>query len=76
MRLLLVLTIASAFLIVTVVTVSIGFGALIAARFVLPAADRLDARLGRPVRWEPLATRSTAASDTTDAPSAGAAIGS
>jgi hypothetical protein len=74
--LLLVLTIASTFLIVTVVTVSIGFGALIAARFVLPAADRLDARLGRPVRWEPLATRSTAASDTTDAPSAGAAIGS
>ena len=80
---LLVLTIASAFLIVTLVTVSIAFGALIATRFVLPAADRLDARLGRPVDLVSLETRSTppndetgAPSTATDTPSAGAAAGS
>ena len=80
---LLVLTIASAFLIVTLVTVSIAFGALIATRFVLPAADRLDARLGRPVDLASLETRSTppndetgAPSTATDTPSAGAAAGS
>ena len=73
---LLVLTVASAFLIVTLVTVSIAFGALIATRFVLPAADRLDARLGRPVTWEPDALRSTPSTDVSDTPSAGAALGS
>jgi hypothetical protein len=73
---LLVLTIASAFLIVTLVTVSMALGALIATRFVLPAADRLDARLGRPVTWEPLASRPEPTSDGRDPSSAGAALGS
>jgi uncharacterized membrane protein YesL len=35
--------------IVALVTVSVAFSALIASRFVLPAADRLEATLGRPL---------------------------
>jgi len=43
---LLVLLVASAVAIVALLTVSLAIAALIASRFVLPAADRLDARLG------------------------------
>jgi len=44
--LLLVLLFASTVAIVAVLTISVAIAALIAARFILPAADRLDARLG------------------------------
>ncbi len=71
-----VLTIASRVLIVTLVTVSMALGTLIATRIVVPAADRLDARLGRPVSWEPVASPPEPTMDGSDASSAGAAVGS
>ncbi|HXI80367.1 MAG TPA: hypothetical protein VNM34_06060, partial [Verrucomicrobiae bacterium] len=40
-----VLLLASAIAIVALVMVSLAFAALVAARFVLPAADRFEARL-------------------------------
>jgi hypothetical protein len=40
-----VLVVVSTVAVVALVTVSIAFGALVAARYVLPAADRLEARL-------------------------------
>ncbi len=36
----------SSLAVVVVLSVAIGFGALIACHYVLPAADRFDARLG------------------------------
>lgn len=39
----------SAAAIVALVTISVSFAALVASQFTLPAADRLDARLGRPI---------------------------
>jgi hypothetical protein len=44
--LLAVLIVVSTVAFVALMTVSVAFGALVAARFVLPAADRLEARLG------------------------------
>ena len=72
---LLVLTMVSTFLIVTLVTASIALGASIAARFVLPAAGRHDARLGRPVTWLPFASRAESTTDRSGT-SAGAVLGS
>jgi hypothetical protein len=46
-----VLIVVSAVAVVALVTVSVAFAALVATRYVLPAADRLEARLGgRPLR--------------------------
>jgi hypothetical protein len=40
------LVVVSTVAVIALVTVSVAFGALVAARYVLPAADRLEARLG------------------------------
>jgi hypothetical protein len=40
-----VLVVVSTVAVIALVTVSVGFGALVASRYVLPAADRLEARL-------------------------------
>ena len=44
--LLVILLAISTVIVAAVLTVSIGFSALVACRYVLPAADRLEARLG------------------------------
>jgi hypothetical protein len=54
--LLAVFLVASAIAIVALVTVSVAFAALVAARYVLPAADRLEARLARRLEPDPQAT--------------------
>ena len=49
-----VLVVVSTVAVVALVTISIAFGALFAARYVLPAADRLEARLvATPLRTRP-----------------------
>ena len=55
-----VLVVVSTVAVVALVTISIAFGALLAARYVLPAADRLEARLAA----SPLRTRPTPAGPT------------
>ena len=53
----------STFAIVALATISVSFAALVASQFALPAADRLEARLGR--AGEPLRAGEAAIGDTT-----------
>jgi hypothetical protein len=57
-----VLVVVSTVAVVALVTVSIAFGALVAARYVLPAADRLEGRLDIGVSPEPTTDNRTAES--------------
>jgi hypothetical protein len=50
-----ILLVVSTIAFAALVMVSVAFVALLAATYLLPAADRLEARLGGPVRRSPIA---------------------
>ena len=70
---LLALLVASAVAIVALLTVSVAIASLIASRFVLPAADRLDVRLGFAARRSLPAPAEPAATDDDEETAANAA---